>query len=650
MAYTSDKKIQPSNIKYTSKDFNTIKSDLIEYTKSYFPDTYKDFNETSPGMMLIELSSYVGDVLSYYIDYNYKENVLTTATEKRNVLNLAHFLGYKHNSITPSTVELTLTKDVSKVNNEPNYSEGVQTIDSGFQVTSNIDSELIFETLDIVDFKMSGSYPIDDAKSQTYSANGETETYRITRKVTAVSGKTKTKTFTITSPTKFLELDLGESNVIEILNCIDSSGQKWYEVDYLAQSRLLKETHYSNGGRSDSFNQGDISDTDSLDVAIPYTLDYIKTNKKFVRKVDVDTNNTKLVFGNGLYKYNISGSSNSIGAIIEQQGINVAGVSMSTINASINNILVNNSINLGETPSNTMLTVTYRVGGGALSNTQSGEITEVVDGTNVIVTNIEPANGGTDGMTVDEIKHNSKAFFATQLRCVTKEDYQARILTMPAKFGNIAKCYVERGASGNTLNIRTLSYNKNKQLVNTPPLVFDNLQKYLEQFRMINDNLDFGVGLLSGISNNVNKFSGHWINFGVQFDVTYDRRFVSTGVKLEVIDVIKEFFKIEKMQFKQSINLNDLEYEIIGLDGVIGIKELKLFQINGDTELFNYDKNGDVLSATNTVGYGFKYHFDNLSTDGDESSSIINKIVRPSVEAAVFEIRNPNTDIQGKVS
>ena len=172
MAYTSDKKIQPSNIKYTSKDFSSIKADLVEYTKSYFPDTYKDFNETSPGMMLIELSSYVGDVLSYYIDYNYKENLLATATEKRNVLNLAQFLGYKHNSITPSIVELTVTKDVSKVSSTdrtPNYSEGVQTIDSGFQITSNIDSELVFETLDYVDFTMSGSYPLGDAQPQTYS-------------------------------------------------------------------------------------------------------------------------------------------------------------------------------------------------------------------------------------------------------------------------------------------------------------------------------------------------------------------------------------------------------------------------------------------------------------------------------------------------
>jgi len=645
MAYTSDKKFQPSNIKYTSKDFNSIKSDLIDYTKSYFPDTYKDFNETSPGMMLIELSSYVGDVLSYYIDYNYKESLLSTATEKRNVLNLAQFLGYKHNSITPSVVELTMTKDVgivSSTDRTPNYSEGVQRIDPGFQVTSNMDGDLVFETLDYVDFTISGSYPIGDAEPQSFTSDGETEKFRITRKVNAISGKTKTKTFNLSSPTKFLELDLGESNVIEVLNCTDSSGQKWYEVDYLAQDRILKETHYSSN-RTSAFDQGSVNDSVSLDVAIPYTLEYIKTNKKFVRKVDVDTNNTKLMFGNGLYKYNVSGStSNSFDSVIEQQGINVAGVPASTISAGINNLIKNNSINLGETPANTILTVTYRVGGGPLSNAQSAEITEVVDGTSVSVNNVEPASGGTDGLTVDEIKENSKSFFASQLRCVTREDYQSRILTMPAKFGNIAKCYVQRGDSGNNLIVRTLSYNKNKQLVNTPPLVFDNLQNYLQQFRMINDNLDFGVGLSGG------NFSGHWINFGVQFNVNYDRRFNPIEVKLEVIDVIKQFFNISKLQFKQSMNLNDLEYEIIGLDGVIGIKELKLFQQDGNDTFYNYDKDG--AEQGNVAGYGFKYHFDNLQTDADESSSIINKIVRPSAEPSVFEIRNPNTDIRGVVS
>ena len=159
MAYTNQK-VSPTNINYTSKDFSSLKADLIQYTKAYFPDTYKDFNETSPGMMLIELASYVGDVLSYYIDYNYKESLLTTATERKNVIRLAEFLGYKTTPITPSVVKLTVTTDISAVGGKPDYgSLGslANPIDSGLQVSSTENSSLVFETLGEIDFSISGS-------------------------------------------------------------------------------------------------------------------------------------------------------------------------------------------------------------------------------------------------------------------------------------------------------------------------------------------------------------------------------------------------------------------------------------------------------------------------------------------------------------
>ncbi len=639
MAYTNDNKFQPTNIKYTSKDFSSIKEDLINYTKTYFPDTYRDFNETSPGMMMIELSSYVGDVLSYYIDYQYKESLLSTATEKRNILNLAEFLGYKYNDVSPAMVELKITKEVDADTNDTSKPTKTTTLlEPGFQIKSSADSELIFETLDYVDFQNTGSYPQPTVEVSAQDANGIATKYNITHTINAISGETKTKTFNITSPTKFLELDLGESNVIEVLNVTDSSGQKWYEVDYLAQNKLLKETHYSKNS-----NQNQIIPDGEVDVAVPYTLEYIKTNKKFVRKVDVDTNNTKLQFGNGLYKYNVSGSAGSFDSIIQQQGINVAGVPLSNINSALDNLVQNNTVNLGETPANTILTVSYRVGGGSLSNAQSGELTEVVDTTDgVTVTNEIPAVGGSDGFSEDEIRENAKSMFSSQHRCVTKEDYQARIMNMPAKFGNVAKAYVERGSGGQTLLVRTLSYNKNKQLVQTPLSVLKNLQRYLEKFKMINDNIDFGIGLSGG------NISGHYINFGVEFDVNYDRRFDPKQVKVEVIDEIKKFFDINKMQFKQTINLNDLEYNIIGLDGVIGISKLSLVNQFADNRLlYNLDKDGNAVT-NGSVGYGFYYPFADDNND-ETNEAVANKILRPSVTPAVFEIRNPNIDIIGKV-
>ena len=649
MAYTDKQKLIPTNVNYTSKDFNSIKNDLIEYTKSYFPNTYKDFNETSPGMMLIELSSYVGDVLSYYIDYNYKENLLSTATEKRNVRRLAEFLGYKTPNKTPSVVRLKVTTEIdADANGDPQFSSlsSGHPINDSLQIASNIDSEVLFETTEEIDFTASGSGD-PDISAPVLDENGEAESYILTRFVRAVSGKTKTKTFTITSPTKFLELDLGDDDVIEVLNCLDSSGQRWYEVDYLAQEKVLKETHYTEDiNRTTSYDQGQITENVSP-IPIPYVAEYIKTNKKFTTNFDDDTQTYKIQFGNGLFRFNNSGSNVDP---VEQAGVFINETNVANIPGAIN-ATVGNNLNLGETPSNTILTFTYRVGGGSDSNVNVGELTEINNapaGVTITVTNDEPSVGGTNGQTVDEIKNNASAFFSSQLRCVTKEDYTARIKNLPQKFGSIAKAYVER-LDGGTLMVSTLSYNQSKQLVQTPQLVLQNVATYLNQFRMINDIVNFGFSLNTDEDEDTpdEVFSGYIINFGVRFVVNYDRRFNPTEVKLDVIDVIKDFFRTEKMQFRQSININDLQYNILGLDGVIGVKELILFQDgksgeNGYAEgrqLYYY--RGDGVQVGTDSEYNFQYNFENALTDDG--------IYRPSITPSVFELKNPNKDIYGKV-
>jgi len=656
MAYTDKQKLIETNVNYTSKDFSTIKADLIEYTKSYFPDTYKDFNETSPGMMLIELSSYVGDVLSYYIDYNYKENLLATATEKRNVRRLSEFLGYKVPNKTPSVVRLKVTTTINAdgTTGLPLYGTAPSSIDSGLQIASNVDSQILFETTGEIDFTSSGSIQVDDdplTSAPILNSDGEASSYTLTRYVRAVSGQTKTKTFTISSPTKFLELDLGEDNVVEILSCTDSSGLTWYEVDYLAQEKVLKETHYSNDdNRTTAYDQGlgeENGGTNSI-IPIPYVAEYIRTNKKFISKFDEDTQTYKVCFGNGLFK---SGDNATNVDPVEQAGVTVNGTALSEIPGAISSTISNN-LNLGETPTNTTLTFSYRVGGGATSNVQAGELTTInnaPDGVTMSVTNDEPSVGGTDGQTVDEIRNNASAFFATQLRCVTKEDYTARIQSIPAKFGSIAKAYVER-LDGGGLLVSTLSYNQDKQLVQTPQLVLQNVATYLNQFRMINDQVDFGFELDTDGDDEVDTlFSGYIINFGVRFEVNGDRRSNPTEVKLNVIQTIKDFFKVEKMQFRQSINLNDLQYNILGLNGVIGIKELTLFQDGNSNyaegrKLYSFQGDGDSISGGES-GYGFQYTFGRV----DGEASLENGIIKPSVTPSVFELKNPNQDIYGKV-
>jgi hypothetical protein len=191
-------------------------------------------------------------------------------------------MGYKTTTTTPALVELRVSHNIgADENGWPDFSglvDDTYMIPSGLQIASNVNSELIYETLGEIDFTISSSADVIGGGiglPTSYNTNGIANGYTLTRYINAISGETKTKSFTISSPTKFLELDLGVSNVIEILDCRDSSGQKWYEVDYLTQDRILKQTHYLTDGRGRADNQDPVGGL-SASIDIPYTLEYIK--------------------------------------------------------------------------------------------------------------------------------------------------------------------------------------------------------------------------------------------------------------------------------------------------------------------------------------------------------------------------------------
>ena len=451
MPYGNNKSdIKISNVNYLGRDFTNLKSSLIDYAKSYFPNSYKDFNETSPGMMLIEMSAYVGDVTSYYIDQQYREMMLPLAEERRNLVTLAKSYGYKLKPISPSYTELTLTQlvDADEVGN-PVYAD-LLTIDKSLQGVSTQNSNVIFETLDIVDFTVSSSIDPEPTVTSVDDSTGIASQYSFSRKVRAVSGETKSKSFDISTPQKFLKLTLPETNVIEVLSCVDSNGNIWHEVNNLSEDKVPLEKHYtSDENRETAYYNIDGSVSE---IPTPYSLLYTKVSKKFVVEVDED-NATSLVFGNGLLRNGQSFQTTFLA--IEQQGINLPGTE-ENLDASINPLLGDAYGTLGEAPSQTTLTITYRVGGGMNSNVPVGDIQTIdnittipagEDTANVSITNNVPALGGSSGETNEEIRYRTIGHISTQNRCVTKEDYEARVLNMPAKFGNIAKVYATRGGA-----------------------------------------------------------------------------------------------------------------------------------------------------------------------------------------------------------
>ena len=658
----SDKDYKVSNVNYLNKDFSTFKNTLIEYAKTYFPNSYRDFNETSPGMMLIEMSAYVGDVLSFYIDQQYKEMMLPLAEERRNVINMANMLGFKVLPINPAYVDLTFTQTVTAnsddINNiVPNLSEAFA-IDKGAKILSTTDSSIFFETLDVVDFTTSGSIDIEPEQN-TFDSNGVVETYKLTRKIRAVSSETKTKTFTISSPKKFLKLTLPETNVVEIISCIDSSDNEWYEVDFLAQDRVPIDTHYDNDSdRTTAYDYFTNAEGVS-EVPVPYSLQYEKSSKRFITEINED-DTTSLVFGNGVLR---SGQIEESAFIqLDQVGITIPGEE-SDIDAFVDPLNFNdNSNTLGETPAHTTLTIRYRVGGGISSNVPSGDLTTIDSSTDIIgtssgknltVTNEQPARGGSNGLSIEEIRRGAKSFFATQNRCVTQEDFEARILSMPAKFGNIAKVLVDRTAldgGETTLDVFLLSYDNNKNLVTLPADVDSvahpiktNLKNYLDNYRMITDEIQIVDGKI--------------INFGVVFDVVAHRSANKSDVKLRCINSIINYFNIDKMQFRQPIFLSDIEYELMGLDGVRSVNFVKLGQGNSsadfldelnpndDRPLFDFNVNNPDVAIYDGE-YGFQYDFTQFYGG---AGSLSDGIILPSVTPSVFELKNPRENVKGVV-
>ena len=480
-----------SNINYINKDFASLKKSLINYAKAYFPNSYRDFNESSPGMMLLEMNAYVGDVLSFYIDQQYREMLLPLAEERRNVMNLAKMFGYKVKPVVPSYVNLEFSYEVDAMAEDASKVDytSAPTFDTGLRVRG-FDTNIEFQTLDVIDFKISSSLDTQEV-SNTNGDSGLATKYMLTRNVRAISATTKTKKFSIGAPEKFKTLVLPELDVIDIISCVDSNGNNWYEVDYLAQDKVPISTHYTEEGRTSAYQNLLTGINESI--AVPYSLSYIKTSKRFTRETNIN-NTTSLIFGNGVLK---NGQVVDSGYIdLEQVGVVVAGQA-NELNQAINPLLGDEYSTLGETPSNTTLTITYRVGGGEDANLPSSQINQVVDGTTLSAggsigdlssNNPHPARGGRDQESIDEIKEHTKAFFSTQNRCVTIEDYEARILNMSSKYGSIAKVYVTRNEGGDidfdyqslTENIGLLSENLNNSISQLDSLH----QQYLDSINL----------------------------------------------------------------------------------------------------------------------------------------------------------------------
>ncbi|MFA5392710.1 MAG: hypothetical protein WC306_03485 [Candidatus Paceibacterota bacterium] len=614
-----------AEVKYLNKDFKALRNALIDYTKVYFPDTYKDFNESSPGMMFIEMSAYIGDVLSYYLDYQFREALVPV--ERTNAILQAQAFGRKVKPATVATTTLDVFQTVpaSGSNNEFPDMRFALIIDN-LEVASQTNAQVIYRATDMVNFALSSSWsPVEITVFET--SGSLPMMYLLKKSVQAYSGIVKSVDVEIGTPEKYKKILLDDENIVAILDVTDSDSNVWYEVPYLAQDTIMTAVENTNVADSVLYTEHS---------SVPYLLKYKRVPRRFTTVVRSD-GKTELQFGAGLSSTsdeNLIPNPNNVRTSV----FGNASSLRETFDAS--NFLRTSTY--GKAPANTTLTIRYLVGGGIESNVSAGDLTKIYSLTmlnsendfteqtdkevfaaardSLAVINSEPGNGGITAQSVEEIRQDTLAYFASQERCVTLDDYVIRALSMPAKFGSVAKVYAQKDTTYTTMNedvgsiqgvdLYILTYDSNKRLTQANAAIKSNLRNYINVYRTL--------------TTSVNIKDAFIINIGVDFEIQTFDNLNKKDVLLRCIEEVKKYFDIDNMSIKQPIYLNDLKSKLDKVEGVRTVNDV----------VFNckYDSSGVTYSSV-------YYDIAGATRDG---------VVYPSVDPSIFEIKYPALDITGK--
>ena len=655
------------NINYAGKDFATLKQNLIDFTKTYFPNTYSDFNEASPGMVFIEQAAAIGDVLSFYQDVQLKESMLAYATERKNVISLAQSMGYKPKVTAPAVTTLTVYQLVP-TKGAPNYEPDDRCflkIKEGMEIESTTSSDVIFRTTDAVDFSNPTDRAIDVYERDI---NGTPTRYLVTKTVKVISAKETSTTVTFGDDTDYPTTILSDTNIIQIVSIVDAQNNKYYEVPYLAQESIFVE----------KANTSTNSDLSNYSGSVPYILEVQKVPRRFATKVNSD-NTITLLFGSG----DISLNEAQILPNSKNVGLGLAN-SVNRLNSSIDPSNFLKTSTFGLAPVNTSLTIKYLVGGGISSNINQGDLTNIrriefdddllsiptdIVGSytdskaSIAVENLEAAIGGRGNESIEEIRQNALAMFGSQNRAVTKQDYVVRAVSMPERYGSVAKVYVSQdGEIDNNspasilsnpdtlaeftnlvdamkgmnkadiqkeltkflvnkksslnevnnpfaINMYVLGYDGNKKLTNLNQAVKQNLKTYLGEYRMLTDA--------------VNIIDGFIVNIGVDFEIICYSNYNKREVLANCLKDLQDYFEIDNWTFNKPINISEIELILANIEGVMSVPYVKINNLCRGAG--NYSANDYNIEE---------------ATKG--------KIVYPSLDPCVFEVKYPNKDIKGR--
>ena len=612
------------DIKYLNKDFTSFKSALIEYAKAYFPSSYNDFSTSSPGTMFIDMASYVGDVMSFYLDNQIQENFLEYAKQYNNLYTLAYMFGYrpKVTSAAITTLDVYQQIPASGSNYEPDFNYAM-TIAEGLQVRSNVNTSNYFYCPNKIDFNLSSSANPTEISVYT-TVGGNPNTYLLKKQTQALSGQVKTTTLTFGAAERFPTRTIQDNSIIEIISVYDDNGNRWYEVPYLAQNFILNPVANTAQNYPELYQEAN---------QVPYIIEKLPVPNRFVSRFTTAAS-LELEFGAGIQA--VSGTlPNPFNVGIGT----VNGVDLLNTAYDPTNFVVNSTY--GIAPSNVNLTVNYLVGGGAGANVNTNVLTNLVTSSVSFTNTVNPAvattiqntlatnnsvqaTGGGDGDSIDGLKLNTLAAFPSQMRAVTQQDYLGTVLGMPGKFGQVAKAYVTKDNATFAqyvinepgekdplaTSIYLLSYDALGAFTVPGPAILKNIQTYLEDYRMLTDTI-----LLK---------PAYIINIQVNFSIILRPNYTSRAVLQACIIALKTYFKRDNWQINQPIILSEIYSLLDQIDGVQTVQKVAINNIAGTSS-----------------GYS-PYSY-------DISAATLNGVIYPSLDPSIFEVKYPDTDIQGRV-
>ena len=586
--------------KYLNKDFDSFRTDLEEYARTFFPDRLQDFSANSFGGLLLELASYVGDVQSFYLDHQFGELNAETAVESKNLEKLLREAGVDIVGASPAICPVTFYVRIAAATNNPNGNQpydttGLPVIKAGTLLNSNrgVQFQLI-EDVDMTLTKSDGTPANgityingdvdqnDDPVNYIFSANGE-----------AISSTTVTETFTVAGFQPFKRVTLNTRDVTEIISVTDSNGNTYYEVGFLTQDTVFREVKNRQPANLTPPNQ----------IYVDSNIEIVPAPYRFFKTTELDNRLTTLVFGGG--------SADALGEDFipdpSEAALPLYGrKNFSRFSIDPNNLL--RTATLGAIAPDVTITVVYRAGGGLNHNIPPQSITEI--GTLIMefpnnptaavsadvrasadANNNSQARGGADPPTLDELRLQIPSARNAQSRIVSKEDLVARIYSLPANFGRVYRCSIRSNPNNpNSALLYVLCRNDLNQLVLAPDMLKNNLRTYLNQYRMITDAIDILDGQIVNLQ----------INYDITVDPTFNRQQVLQNVQAKLI----QYFNIGNFQMDQPLILDDVRNIIYNNVGVLAVKDISVTNITGtvsDRVYSNVTYNVNFNLINNTI-------------------------------------------------